>query len=310
MKAVSLQQEMSTQAVTTETHAARIQKTLDFIEQELKNPLNLDRVAEEACYSKYHLIRLFGEVLGETVMDYIRKRRISASTKALIATDDSILSIALAYQFESQEAYTRSFQQVLGIPPGKYRRKGNRHQVDTERYTLSPDNIKHLEKFSMEPRIVDVAERKLVGMKTETRLTDNQIPTLWKTFMPQRFAIKNSMLTGFFAVHERDMSASFESFTPATYYTSWATIEVSAQEQIPEGMEARVLAGGLYAIFIHKGPAQNFKATMDFIYGQWLPNSPYEMDTRDQFEIMAEDYLGPQHPEAEEEVWVPVRPRA
>lgn len=300
---------MSTQTATTETHAARIRKTLDFIEQELKNPLNLDLVAEEACYSKYHLIRLFGEVLGETVMDYIRKRRISASTKELIATDDSILTIALTYQFESQEAYTRSFQQVLGIPPGKYRRKGNRHQVQTERYTLSPDNIKHLENFSMEPRIVEVAERKLVGMKTETCLMDNQIPTLWKTFMPQRMTIKNSLLTGFFAVHERDMSVSFASFTPATVYTSWAAIEVSAQEQIPEGMEARMLSGGLYAIFIHKGPAQNFKATMDFIYGQWLPNSPYEMDIRDQFEIMAEDYLGPQHPEAEEEVWVPIRLR-
>ncbi len=298
---------MSSETVTSATHAQRIEKTLDFIEQSLKSPLNLDQVAEEACYSKYHLIRLFGEVVGETVMDYIRKRRISASTAELITTKDSILSIALAYQFESQEAYTRSFQQVLGMPPGKYRRHGNRHQVGYERYTLSPENIKNLENFNMEPRIVEVAERKLVGMKTETCLMDNQIPKLWQTFMPQRFSIRNSLLTGFFAVHERDMSVSFESFTPATRYTSWASIEVSAFEQIPEGMETRSLAGGLYAIFIHKGPAQNFKATMDFIHGQWLPNSAYEIDERDQFEIMAEDYLGPQHPEAEEEVWVPIR---
>lgn len=294
---------------TRETHVTRIEKTLDFIEQSLKSPLSLDQIADEACYSKYHLIRLFNEVLGETVMDYIRKRRISASTKELIATDDSILSIALAYQFESQEAYTRSFQQVLEMPPGKYRRRGNRHLVGYERYTLSPNNIKDLENFSMEPRIVEVAERKLVGMKTETRLIDNQIPRLWQTFMPQRSTIKNGLLTGFFAVHERDSGVNFENFTPATLYTSWATIEVSDQEQIPEGMEARQLSGGLYAIFIHKGPAQNFKATMDFIYGQWLPNSAYEIDDRDQFEIMAEDYLGPNHPEAEEEVWVPIRLR-
>lgn len=294
---------------TRGTHVTRIEKTLDFIEQSLKSPLSLDQIADEACYSKYHLIRLFNEVLGETVMDYIRKRRISASTKELIGTNDSILSIALHYQFESQEAYTRSFQQVLGMPPGKYRRRGNRHQVGYERYTLSPTNIKDLENFSMEPRIVEVAERKLVGMKTETRLIDNQIPRLWQTFMPQRSTIKNSLLTGFFAVHERDLAVNFENFTPSTLYTSWAAIEVSAQEQIPEGMEARTLSAGLYAIFIHKGPTQNFKPTMDFIYGQWLPASPYELDERDQFEIMAEDYLGPNHPEAEEEVWVPVRLR-
>ena len=239
-------------------------------------------------------------------MDYIRKRRISASTNELISTQVSILSIAIGYQFESQEAYTRSFQQVLGMPPGRYRKRGNRHQVAYDRYTLSPDNIKDLANFRMEPRIVEVNDRQLVGMKVTTQLINNQIPRLWQTFMPRRLEVKNALKTGFFAVHEHDMGMNFKNFTPATEYVSWAAIEVSAQEDLPEGMEARTLAGGTYAIFIHKGPAANFKPTMDFIYGQWLPTSEYELDERHQFELMPEDYLGPNHPEAEEEVWVPV----
>jgi AraC family transcriptional regulator len=193
------------------------------------------------------------------------------------------------------------------MPPGKYRKQGNRHQVAYERYTLSPENINDLANFSMEPRIVEVADRQLVGMKTNTKLMDNQIPKLWQTFMPRRFEVKNALKTGFFAVHEHAEGTNFQNFTPATEYTSWASIEVSQQADLPEGMEARSLSGGTYAIFIHKGPAANFKTTMDFIYRQWLPTSDYELDQRDQFELMAEDYLGPQHPEAEEEVWIPIR---
>jgi AraC family transcriptional regulator len=298
---------MSETSTTPDTPAARIDRALDLIEKGLKGPLTLDRIAGEACYSKYHLTRLFSELTGETVMDYVRKRRISASTKELITGTDSILSIAMAYQFESQEAYTRSFQQVLGIPPGKYRRKGNRHQVTYDRYTLSPESIKKLEKMNMEPHITEVSERKLVGMKTETRLRDNQIPRLWQTFMPRRKEVSHAMKTGFFAVHDRNPDLKMEDFTPDTLYTSWACIEVSAFEKIPEAMESRTLTGGLYAIFIHHGPAASFKVTLDFIYQQWLPASAYELDQRDQFEIMAEDYLGPNHPEAEEEVWIPIR---
>lgn len=298
---------MSETSTTSDTPAIRIEMALDLIERALKSQLTLDRIAEEACYSKYHLTRLFSELTGETVMGYVRKRRISASAKELITSTDSILSIAMAFQFESQEAYTRSFQQVLGMPPGKYRRKGNRHQVTFDRYTLSPESITKLEKLNMEPRITEVSDRKIVGMKTETRLRDNQIPRLWQTFMPRRNEVKHAMKTGFFAVHDRDPDLKMKDFTPDTVYTSWACIEVSAFEEIPEAMESRTLTGGLYAVFIHRGPAANFKPTLDFIYQQWLPDSPYVLDMRDQFEIMAEDYLGPNHPEAEEEVWIPIR---
>ncbi|KAA1245467.1 helix-turn-helix domain-containing protein [Aquimarina sp. RZ0] len=90
----------------------RIRNAITYIEKNLKEKLTLTKIARYACYSKYHFIRIFHASTGETVSDYIRKRRISESAIKLVTTNDSILHIALQYQFESQQAYTRSFKSI------------------------------------------------------------------------------------------------------------------------------------------------------------------------------------------------------
>jgi len=72
-------------------------------------------------------------------------------------------------------------------------------------------------------------------------------------------------------------------------------------------MDHLIIPGGLYAVFIHKGPVHIFYKTSQYIYGQWIPGSDYILDNRPHFEIMTEQYLGPDHPESEEEVWVPIK---
>ena len=72
-------------------------------------------------------------------------------------------------------------------------------------------------------------------------------------------------------------------------------------------MEAFVIQGGSYAVFIHKGATDTFHKTAEFIFSVWLPNSKYELDNRKHFEIMKENYLGPNNPDSEEEVWVPIK---
>jgi AraC family transcriptional regulator len=45
---------------------------------------------------------------------------------------------------------------------------------------------------------------------------------------------------------------------------------------------------------------------MGYIFGEWLPNSSYELDTREHFEILSEGYR-PDDRDAEEEIWIPIR---
>ncbi len=75
----------------------------------------------------------------------------------------------------------------------------------------------------------------------------------------------------------------------------------------PEGMKPKILAGGLYATFTHKGPVKTFVKTSNYIYGTWLPQSGYELDQRAHFEKLGAKFYGPEHPDSEEDIFVPIR---
>ncbi len=69
------------------------------------------------------LYRLFFSLTGYRVKEYIRARRISEAAQELVETDRRILDIALDYEFESHEAFTRTFKQLAGTTPLAFRRQ-------------------------------------------------------------------------------------------------------------------------------------------------------------------------------------------
>lgn len=97
------------------------QYVLQFIEQHLTSELSLDGVAEHMAISKYHFHRLFHSFVGSPFASYVRKRRLSNAASELLTTKRRILDIALDYQFESQEAFTRAFKKMFQMTPGQYR---------------------------------------------------------------------------------------------------------------------------------------------------------------------------------------------
>jgi AraC-like DNA-binding protein len=102
-------------------HSKEIQAALNYIEMNLCEELTLDEIADAAGFSKFYFHRIFQSEVGISVYDYIRKRRLASAASLLLATDIPILDIALAFRFESQEAFTRAFKSVYQLPPGRYR---------------------------------------------------------------------------------------------------------------------------------------------------------------------------------------------
>jgi AraC family transcriptional regulator len=88
-------------------------------------------------------------------------------------------------------------------------------------------------------------------------------------------------------------------------FEKWGAAEVTSFSSMPEGMESYTLLGGKYAVFLHKGPASDTKI-FRYIFGVWLPRSKWELDDREHFELLPPGYR-PDDPNAEEEVWVPLR---
>lgn len=155
------------------------------------------------------------------------------------------------------------------------------------------------------PQIITIQEKKLIGIKVLTSLADDSARTLWRQFMPRRREIKNIANSALYSV--QDYGPALESLTLLTQFDKWAAVEVSGAAAIPEGMEALILPGGLYAVFKHKGPAAAFPETAEYIFDEWLPQSGYDLDGRPHFEVMGENYPGPDNPHAEEDVWIPLK---
>ena len=157
----------------------------------------------------------------------------------------------------------------------------------------------------MEPRIETLSEKKLVGKRIKMTLSDNKTGQLWRSFMPRRREIQNNIGTELYSMQVYD-SLYFNNFNPNTEFEKWAAIEVADFNAIPNEMETFKLAGGLYAVFLHKGAASTGPKTFQYIFGTWLPNSDYLLDNRPHFEILGEKYKN-EDPNSEEEVWIPIK---
>lgn len=99
-----------------------VRDSLDFIEDHLNEKISLDDLAKKACLSKYHYHRLFHQAVGVSLNRYISQKRMDRSAKELIETDQPIIEIALKYQYNSQEAFSRAFKRTYQLAPGQYRK--------------------------------------------------------------------------------------------------------------------------------------------------------------------------------------------
>ncbi len=155
----------------------------------------------------------------------------------------------------------------------------------------------------IDPKIVEIQEKKMLGMRLEMSLVDNKTGDLFSKFMPRRKEIGTIVSDGTYALQQYD----FKSFSPQTVFEKWACVEVNDFMNIPDEMETFILQSGIYAVFTHKGTTENFIQLMKYILHAWLPNSNYKLDDRPHFEFLTSTYLGPNNPDSEEEVWIPIR---
>jgi AraC-like DNA-binding protein len=111
--------------VYMKTNIEIISKVIDFIEDSLttEENLDLDKIANTANYSKYHLHRMFSNIVGCTIHQYIQKRRLTEAARQLVYTDKSIIDISLTAGYETQQSFTLAFKRLYKESPQVYRKR-------------------------------------------------------------------------------------------------------------------------------------------------------------------------------------------
>lgn len=99
----------------------RIHQTLAYIRRHQDTRLDIDMLAEKACMSKDHFIRIFKRETGETPNVYITKRKQEKAELALVTTDLPVKVIANMVGYEDYSYFNRLFKKNAGVTPLQYR---------------------------------------------------------------------------------------------------------------------------------------------------------------------------------------------
>ncbi len=98
----------------------RIQNSIDYIEANLEEEIKVEDAAKSAFMSVSNFHRLFFAIVGYSVKEYIRYRRVCLAAKEIKYGDKRLLDIALQYAYESADAFSRTFKKVTGVLPSRY----------------------------------------------------------------------------------------------------------------------------------------------------------------------------------------------
>jgi AraC-like DNA-binding protein len=99
----------------------RIVKAKIFIDDNYASPLDLDRLSDEACFSKYHFLRLFKRAYNKTPYQYLSERRIEKAKEKLRFEGQKVSEICEEVGFESATSFSLKFKEYTGETPAIFR---------------------------------------------------------------------------------------------------------------------------------------------------------------------------------------------
>jgi AraC family transcriptional regulator len=105
-----------------ERYAQRILRVLIHIHDHLDEALSLRSLAEIANISPYHFHRIFRGMVGEPVLEHVRRLRLERAAHDLVNTDHGVSRIAFDAGYETHEAFTRAFKSSFDVSPSLYRK--------------------------------------------------------------------------------------------------------------------------------------------------------------------------------------------
>jgi AraC family transcriptional regulator len=284
---------------TPQTQVDFLADTLAFIEAHLFEDLSVAALAEAAGLSPWHFSRAFTARLGESVMGYVRGRRLEAAAFRLSAANPpALIDLAFDCGFESQEAFTRAFRRRFGQPRGQFRRDTAKHDME--------ENV--MSKIASNPRVTmgdALVPRAAFTVAGPRAIFDGEnksgIPALWPRLL------KCLPLAGQVDGRSYGVMAMADKVEGSISYL--AGVEVKGDAPLPAGFERVTVPANRYAVFRLDVDGPNLhpqiQAAMPIIWSEMIPRAGFKIAQAPDFETYP-DGFNPAQNGAYMEMWIPV----
>jgi len=265
-------------------------RVMEAIDRRLDQPLDLAALAAVANFSPYHFHRLFAAWTGETLGDYLRRRRLELAASRLAAQPRlSVLQVALSVGFGSGEAFARAFKARFGCSPTAWRarplvnRKHDQTLRKADQVRAAPpahtgSTLQPHEELLMNVKLIEREPRRVAYLR-HIGPYGEPIAHFWMQEVAPWM-----MADGLMGHARYGISHDDPSITEPAQCRYDACVEV-AHDHLPSGRAlTTTLPGGRYAVLPFKGTTAQVEVAWAQLLRDWLPTSRLQLDSRPSFE--------------------------
>lgn len=271
-----------------------------FIEQNLDKKILLKDVAKEANISEYHFHRIFKNLIGETVKEYLQRIKIEKASLQLKYTARDIGHIGYDYGFENHETFTRAFKRFFEVTPTEYRNstkeKALKQIIEFEKSTPTVTQLRVLEPTIKVISDIHIAYIRHIGSYNKVGSAFQKLMHWATSFQPQNEAPE---ILGI--VHDSP------EITDESKIRYDACIVIDTPIQAEGEMGYKKIERGKYAVFRFIGPSDDFNEVYNYIYNICLFKKQWRFDDKPVVEFYKKMPPICRPMNCETEFWVPIK---
>ncbi|GAA0086121.1 AraC family transcriptional regulator [Clostridium sp. CTA-7] len=158
-------------------YSSTILQCIEYIEENIKVNLTPELIARECGYSTFHFCRIFSIHQGMTLMDYVKKRRLSLAAIDLF-NGNRIIDIAVEYGFNTHNGFSKAFKKEYGFTPTQYLKRMNGYFGEKSKLKVGG--------YIMNPIIVKKSAFKVAGYGIKTNVSNGNytkdVASFWNSY--------------------------------------------------------------------------------------------------------------------------------
>ncbi|NOU75481.1 helix-turn-helix domain-containing protein [Paenibacillus sp. LMG 31458] len=279
---------------------------LTYIEKNLENEIDMAEVAKIARCSEFHFKKMFSYLADITLLEYIRRRRLTMAGFELKGQHRKVIDVAIKYGYHSPDSFTKAFYQLHGVNPSEVNKTGKSLKSFprmTFQLTITGGSelnyrIEKKEAFT----IVGIKETIPLVYKGENPFITEMLTKITDEVYSKLKALSNvEPLGGYnasfhFRERENEEKAKLDHL-----------IGVATTKKDLLGLDSIDVAPSTWAIFTVLGSPRRIQEVWGQIYAEWFPSSNYQVVEGP--EILFTENKDTGNTGYKSEIWIPVYKR-
>jgi AraC family transcriptional regulator len=283
----------------------KMNRALNYIEENLTDDVNFKEAARLAFCSEYHFKRIFSFLAGITLSEYIRRRRLTLAAFELKNSNTRIIDVAIKYGYNSPDSFTRAFQNLHGSTPSEAKNNG----LLLKAYPRMTFQLSIKGGSEMKYRIEEKEAFRIVGIKKRVPIifhgVNPEIASMWETLNVEMInklkELSNVEPLGLIQASTNFSEGRMEERGELDHY-----IGVATTNKCPDDLTQLDVSASTWGVFESVGPfPDTLQDIWGRIYSEWFPMSSYEQAEGP--EILWVENKDITSPTFKSEIWIPIK---